>query len=107
MIERTFLPKQFEWDEKNINKNWRKHRVAFTECEEVFFNESLIVAEINRSRIIYNEERRIAYGITNSERLLFIVFTIRGKKIRVISARDMHKNERSFYYEESKKANTI
>ncbi len=35
----------FEWDEGNSEKNWTKHRVARSECEEVFFNRPLVVAE--------------------------------------------------------------
>ena len=29
----------FDWDRGNIQKNWEGHRVAFYECEEVFFRE--------------------------------------------------------------------
>jgi len=85
----------FEWDEANIAKNWEKHKVSHFECEEIFFNEPLVVApdEIHSK----HETRRYALGKTNQERLLFVVFTMRGKKIRVISARDMNKKERRYY----------
>jgi len=43
------------------------------------------------------EERYYALGHTNRGRLLFIVFTIRRRKIRVISSRDMTKKEREVY----------
>ncbi|PYT64616.1 MAG: hypothetical protein DMG42_34280 [Acidobacteria bacterium] len=33
----------FNWNEGNVNKNWDKHGVADFECEEVFFNQPLIV----------------------------------------------------------------
>ena len=97
-------PTEFEWDEHNIRKNWEKHKVAFSECEEVFFNEPLWVAKVDRSRIIYEESRYLAYGTTNAKRLLLAVFTLRGDKIRVISVRDMNRKERRFYQEETKKA---
>ena len=40
-----------------------------------------------------------------SGRGLFIVFTLRGSLIRVISARDMSKKERSIYYDAKKESN--
>jgi uncharacterized DUF497 family protein len=95
----------FDWDKGNIEKNWERHKVSFIECEEVFFNEPLIVLENEvHSRI---ENRYYALGRTNDERLLFIVFTIRGNRIRVISARDMSKRERRIYREEIEKAAKI
>ena len=50
-----------------------------------------------------NEDRAYAFGHTNNGRLLTIVFTVREKKIGVISARDMNKKERGMYHEESSK----
>ena len=32
----------FEWDKGNTGKNWERHRVTYTECEEVFFNSPLV-----------------------------------------------------------------
>ncbi len=43
------------------------------------------------------ENRYYALGKTDMGRLLFIVFTIRGKNIRIISARDMNKREKKRY----------
>ena len=87
----------FDWDEFNINKNWERHLVHYTECEEIFFNEPLLVAfDEGHSQ---EEERYYALGQTNTNRKLFIVFTLRENKIRIISARDMNKKERKIYYE--------
>lgn len=89
----------FDWDSWNINKNKEKHNVGFTECEEAFFNSPLVVGEDKEhSR---SEERHYLLGKTDSGRLLFIVFTIRKNKIRVISARDMSKKERRAYHEQT------
>lgn len=85
----------FDWDEWNIRKNWEKHRVTHTECEEAFFNSPFIV---KRNEIHSKlEVRYFALGKTDTGRLLFIVFTIRNNKIRIISARDMSKKERRIY----------
>jgi len=86
----------FDWDEGNTRKN-EKHGVSMAEAEQVFFNTPLLVLEDNRhSR---HELRFHALGKTDNLRLLHITFTLRAtsKKIRVISARDMHRKERSVY----------
>jgi len=46
------------------------------------------------------EERYFGFGHTNRNRLLMTVFVVRERKIRIISARDMNKKERAWYYEE-------
>lgn len=93
---------EFEWDEANRKKNWKKHRVSVKECEEVFFDKSLVIAEDPKHSEI--EKRFSALGKTESGRTLTIFFTTRDNKIRVISARDQSKKERRTYEEASKKA---
>jgi len=89
----------FEWDDGNRDKNRLKHKVSNGECEEVFFNQPLIILEDNAHS--QNEARYAAYGVTDDGRRLMICFTVRKTKIRVISARDMHKKERQFYENQS------
>ena len=85
----------FQWDRGNIDKNWNKHQVKNSECEEVFFNIPFIVAH---DQIHSNSEIRFyALGKTNEDRYLFTVFTVRNDKIRVISSRDMSRKERNIY----------
>jgi uncharacterized DUF497 family protein len=70
------------------------------EAEDVFFHEPLVVrSDVRHSRA---EKRHYALGLTGGGRRLFIVFTIRRKLIRVISARNMNRNEAESYarYEE-------
>ncbi|MCK4504818.1 MAG: BrnT family toxin [Candidatus Aegiribacteria sp.] len=86
----------FEWDEGNATKNWEKHDVSQSECEQVFFNKPLIVRR--DSAHSETESRYYVLGKTDSGRLLFVVFTIREKLIRVISARDMTKKEERRYF---------
>ncbi len=90
----------FQWDEYNIEKNWDKHNVSSFECEEIFFNEPLIVAD--DAKHSEQEIRFYALGKTNRERQLMIVFTVRNNLIRVISARDMSKKERMEYKKHAK-----
>jgi len=88
--------KGFDWDEGNARKN-EKHSVSMAEAEQVFFNAPLLVLE---DPMHSSQERRFhALGKTDDQRLLHITSTLRrrGEKIRVISARDMHRKERSIY----------
>lgn len=88
----------FDWDHGNINKNWMRHRVSDSECEQVFFNQPLIILpDVKHSS---KEERFYALGQTDSERYLFVVFGIRRKLIRIISARDMNRKEKKVYKNE-------
>jgi uncharacterized protein len=91
----------FDWDEANIDKNWKAHGVHFWECEEIFFNEPFVV-ESDESHSL-KEKRFYSLGKTNSARILFLVFTIRNNLIRVISARDMTGRERKVYKNHEKK----
>ncbi len=86
----------FEWDEGNARKN-EKHNVSMAEAEQVFFNEPLLVLE--DSKHSKKEPRFHALGKSDEKRQLHITFTLRqaGEKIRIISARDMHKKERAIY----------
>lgn len=89
----------FEWDKYNTAKIKAKHKVDVYECEEVFFNELFVSYDEGHSQA---EQRYWALGRTNAERLLFVVFTLRNKNIRVISARDMDRKERRIYEERIK-----
>jgi|SRR5579872_4745370 len=85
----------FEWDNGNQYKNRIKHDVSCSECEEVFFNEPLLLFE--DSKHSQSETRMYVLGHTDNHRELFIAFTIRNQFIRVITARDMSKKEREIY----------
>lgn len=88
-------PIKFQWDKGNQDKNLIKHKVIRQECEEVFFDQNKkMFKDIIHSQ---NEERHIIIGKTKQKRLLLIVFTIRGRAIRVISARDLNRKETELY----------
>lgn len=85
---------EFDWDKGNIQKNMR-HNVNDRETEEVFFDKKRYIFKDKLHS--NNEERFKIIGKTKKERLLFIVFTIRGNKIRIVSARDINKKEVYLY----------
>jgi len=82
----------FDWDDANTHKNWERHKVTPEEAEDVFFHEPLIVrSDVRHSK---HEKRYYALGRTNVGRCLFVVFAQRRSLIRIISARDMNRNEK-------------
>lgn len=86
---------EFEWDKWNTDKNWQKHRVKPEEAEQPFFDENKFTSDdIKHS---YKEKRIILLGKTKKGRLLYIVYTLRKDRIRIISARDTNKKEEKFY----------
>ena len=87
----------FQWDQGNIDKNLIKHNIENWESEQVFFNKPLLVLDDPKHSI--PEKRWAAFGKTDADRFLIVIFTKRGDLIRVISARDMNKKERKFYDE--------
>jgi uncharacterized DUF497 family protein len=85
----------FEWDEHNADKNRQKHGVTPSECEQIFFNRPLVVADdVKHSE---KENRFYALEHTDGSKMLFVVFAVRRGKIRVISAREMNRKEKKEY----------
>jgi uncharacterized DUF497 family protein len=90
---------QFSWNVGNRNKNWTKHQVTDSECEEVFFDaHKKEYLDQTHSR---EEPRKLLVGQTKRGRVLFIVYTIRNNAIRVISARDLNRREGKLYEKEN------
>src|SRR5438105_72462 len=89
-------PLSFAWDEGNLLKNLKKHNVSIQEAEEMFVNEpSTVLPDAVHST--QHENRFYALGKTKANRKLFAAFTIRDKKIRIISIRDMSRKEKTAY----------
>jgi uncharacterized DUF497 family protein len=99
MLDLT-LVEGFEWDDGNARKSLDKHAVSQAEAEQVFALEPLLAEDFWHSQ---EEKRFQALGETIEGRRLHVTFTMRssGRKIRVISARDMNRKERAIYEKES------
>lgn len=93
----------FEWDAGNARKN-DKHGVSSGEAEQIFFDANLLVVvdDVHSS----SEPRFHALGMTLDGRALHVTFTLRhdATRLRVISARDMHRKERTIYETQGKTA---
>ena len=96
MLEEPFGSSGFDWDGGNSNKNWVSHRVSQEECEQVFGNRPVVDTAVYAG----SEHRYFALGTTNFGRRLFVLFTVREQRVRVISARDMSRQERRNYERE-------
>jgi uncharacterized DUF497 family protein len=85
----------FDWSGGNADKNWNRHHVSPLESEQVFFNSPLLAGadEVHSQ----GEKRYYALGQTDEGRELFVAFTIRGRRLRIVSARDMSRKERKVY----------
>lgn len=85
----------FEWDQGNIDKSYKKHGITPNEAEEVFLDENIILLEdLEHSK---QEARLDAIGKIQNEIILFLSFTIRKNRIRIISSRIANKKERRLY----------
>jgi uncharacterized DUF497 family protein len=85
----------FQWDDGNATKNWEAHRVSRAACEQAFFCRPLRIAPaIGHAG---PEPRWALLGRTYEHRPLTVVFAVRGTLVRVISARDMSRQERRLY----------
>jgi len=89
----------FEWDRRKDSANQRKHGVEFAEASTVFDDPLSITIPDPDDTI--DEERFVIIGMSNLPSLLIVVHTIRGERIRLISARPATKHERRKYEETS------
>ena len=90
---------RFEWDQSKAASNIRKHGVSFDEAQSVFLDPYALTILDDRHSTA--EERLVTVGMSGKKRLLVVVHTERGGRIRLISARKATRIERR-YYEEDK-----
>jgi uncharacterized protein len=88
---------EFEWDRDKAKRNVKKHGVSFEEAMTVFADPlSLTIHDPEHSD---EENRYVILGESNRRRLLVVVFTDRGEKIRIITASAATRRERKKYEE--------
>jgi uncharacterized protein len=89
----------FEWDGRKDSANRRKHGVGFEEATTVFDDTlSMTIPDPDHAG---DEDRFLIIGLSSQRNLLVVVHTIRGERIRLISARLATKHERRNYEETS------
>ncbi len=87
---------EFEWDEGNETKNIEKHGIENSEGQDIFYDPELVILGEQKFPVV-NEERFGIIGKTSSDKILFIAFTFRNLKIRIISVRSASIKEREKY----------
>lgn len=85
----------FEWDFNKAKANIEKHHVSFEDAATVFGDKNaLTIDDVFHSQ---NEKREVTIGKSANNHILVVVHTIRGKNLRIISARKANKKERIQY----------
>lgn len=90
---------RFDWDKGNIHKSYKKHGISPNEAEEVLLDEKAIIFYDETHSL--GEKRLNSIGVTSVGIILFLAFTMRGKKVRIISARLASSKERRLYEEKN------
>ncbi len=84
----------FDWDRENLRKI-RVHRIRMEEAEQALLNDPIPIYE----QVVEGEVRFVYYGETDPGRLLAVVVTERGDKIRVVTAYDLDAGQKRDYLE--------
>jgi hypothetical protein len=91
----------FEWDEAKSIANDAKHGVTFERARQVF-NDAFAVGNYD-DRADYGEDRFTMIGMVE-DTLLFVAYTERGDRVRIISARRATRHEQDEYYRQNSQA---
>jgi len=86
---------EFEWNDDKAKRNFQKHGVTFEEAAEVFFDPFYQTGDASAD----DEQRDFIIGYAFAQRLLLAVYTERGERTRIISARPATRLERMSYEE--------
>jgi uncharacterized protein len=90
---------KFEWDDAKTKSNFNGHGVSF-ELAKTVFEDTFAIDRLD-ARENYGEERFVIIGMADGRTLLFVAYTERGERIRIISARRATQIEQDDYFEQS------
>lgn len=85
---------EVEWDPNKAATNLQKHSVSFPDAEAVLFDPNALSFEDTTAQ---GEQRFVVIGMDHLWRLLVVVYTDRGNRVRLISARPATRSERRQY----------
>jgi uncharacterized DUF497 family protein len=85
----------FEWYPPKAQSNLKKHKVSFQEASTIFGDGNIL--ELPDREHSAEELRSIGIGRSDKGRLLFVNFTVRRDRVRIISARQAESWERREY----------
>lgn len=84
---------EFDWDEHNI-AHLARHKIVPDEFEEAMSNDPIVIDVRDEA----GEDRWYALGATKKLRILFLVYTYRGNRIRPVTAWNAGKKLRDLYF---------
>ncbi|HLJ27082.1 MAG TPA: BrnT family toxin [Candidatus Angelobacter sp.] len=90
---------KFEWDEAKAEANWRTHGVSFDLARSVF--RDVFAIERSDDREEYGEERFVVIGMMEGQVILFVAYTEREDRVRIISARRATAHEQEDYFRQN------
>jgi len=88
--------REIEYDPVKEKSNWQEHKIRFETASLVFLDPMRIERRDDSESNITGEERWQTLGKVN--KVIFVVYTERGEKTRIISARTADKAEKRSYY---------
>jgi uncharacterized protein len=89
----------FEWDKAKAKANYRRHGVSF-ELAETVFQDPFAIERLD-DREDRDEERFVIIGVAEGGVLLFVAYTEREERIRIISARRATQHEQDDYFQQN------
>jgi uncharacterized protein len=90
---------EFEWNKAKAEANFRRHGVSFDLAKTVFSDPFAIERLDDREE--HGEERFVIIGAAEGKALLFVAYTEREERIRIISARRATQNEQDDYFRQN------
>ena len=90
---------EFEWHDAKAEANLQAHGVSFDLAKTVF-KDPFAVERLD-DRADYGEDRFVIIGMAEGGVVLFVAYTERDGRIRMISARRATQNEQDDYFEQN------
>ena len=90
---------EFEWNDAKATANWKTHGVRF-ELAKTVFNDPFAIERLD-NREDYGEERFVIVGMAEGHVLLYVAYTEREERIRIISARRATQYEQEDYFKQN------
>ena len=90
---------EFEWDDAKAKASLQSHGVSF-ELAKTVFKDKFAIERLD-DREDYGEQRFIIVGMADGRVLLFVAYTERGERIRIISARRVTQHEQDDYFRQN------
>jgi uncharacterized DUF497 family protein len=90
---RDNVPLGFDWDDSNTG-HLKRHKISREEFEQAMRNDPLIIDYSN----VNSEDRWSALGMTDTLRILLLCYTVRGERVRPVTAWPANKRLREAYF---------